>query len=275
MTPAPRGFDEDSEYYGVRTDKGFRYISRGFWQRDGELMALAGLDEAAGFFGPSLALHAFRLNAGDETWEDMGAIADDAINNFPPQRLPSGEWMMSRRSHNYSEVGVHFLVGGSEGIDRWESFPVHGTKGELAAEEPLWWILPDASLMALFRDNRMSGYLYRSFSSDLGRTWCRPVKTNFPDACSKLNGLRLSDGRYVLVSNTNPPERDHTRNRDPLTLSISDDGRVFHTMRYLVGGRWVDYPHVIEHDGHLLIAFAGGKQSVEVLKVRINDLDSA
>ncbi len=40
-----------------------RYISRGFWQREGELLALASLDEAAGFFGPGLALHAFRFEA--------------------------------------------------------------------------------------------------------------------------------------------------------------------------------------------------------------------
>ena len=44
-------------------------------------------------------------------------------------------------------------------------------------------------------------------------------------------------------------------------------------MGYLVGGRWIDYPHLIEHEGNLLIAFAGGKQSIEVLKVRIADLD--
>jgi len=72
----------------------------------------------------------------------------------------------------------------------------------------------------------------------------------------------------VLVSNANP------KKRDPLVLSISDDGILFDKMFYLVGGRHVDYPHVIEHDGHLLIAFAGGKQSVEVIKVRLSDLDS-
>ena len=133
--------------------------------------------------------------------------------------------------------------------------------------QSLWWVLPDDNLMALFRDNRRSGYLYRSFSIDEGRTWSRPVQTNFPDATSKLHGLRLSDGRYVLVSNANP------RRRDPLVLSISDDGMVFTRMGTLVGGRHVDYPHVIEHEGHLLVAFAGGKQTVEVLKIRIADLD--
>ena len=267
LTPPPPGAEEGSQFYGVRTDQGLRYISRGFWQRDGELLALAALDEAGRFFGPGLELHAFRLNADGATWDDLGVVCDDAINNFPPKKLPSGEWMMSRRCHDYAKSGISFLVGGVLGIDQWESFPVLGSNEELFAEEPLWWTLPDDTLMALFRDNRHSGFLYRSFSNDNGRNWSKPIQTNFPDATSKLHGRRLSDGRYVLVSNSNPQKRD------PLTLAISDDGTVFHTMGYLEGGRWIDYPHLIEHEGHLLIAFAGGKQSIEVLKVRIADLD--
>ncbi len=176
--------------------------------------------------------------------------------------------MMSRRTHDYKTVGVQFLVGGGKALDQWESFPVLGSASELKAEEPDWWILPDKNLAAVFRDNRRSGFLYRAFSTDNGRTWSKPVKTNFPDATSKISGLQLSDGRYVLISNPNP------KKRDPLTLSLSDDGLVFTKMLYLVGGRHVDYPHVIEHEGHLYIAFAGGKQSVELLKVKISDLDA-
>ncbi len=267
LTPEPPNSGPDSELYDTRSPEGFRWISRGFWQRDDELLALASLDEAAGFFGPSLVLHAFQLKRNGETWEDLGVIAKNAINNFPPKRIPSGPWMMSRRPYDYKKTGVHFLVGGQEAIDQWESFPVLGSSSELSAEEPFWWVLPDGNMMALFRDNRRSGYLYRSFSNNDGQFWSKPVKTNFPDATSKINGLRLRDGRYVLVSNANP------RQRDPLVLSISDDGMVFHQMGYLVGGRRVDYPHVFEHDGHLLVAFAGGKQTVEVLKIRLTELD--
>jgi hypothetical protein len=43
-------------------------------------------------------------------------------------------------------------------------------------------------------------------------------------------------------------------------------------MGWLVGGRHVDYPHVIEHGDSLWIAFATAKQTVEVLQVRIADL---
>jgi hypothetical protein len=170
--------------------------------------------------------------------------------------------------HDYKETGVHFLVGGVKSLSDWQSFPVLGSASELKAEEPDWWILPDGRLAAVFRDNRRSGFLYRSLSHDGGRTWSKPTKTNFPDATSKISGLRLSDGRYALVSNPNP------KKRDPLALSISQDGLVFTKMICLVAGRHVDYPHLIEYDNCLFIAFAGGKQSVEVLKIKISDVDA-
>ncbi len=104
-TPIPPNSGPDSEHYNTRTEKGWRWISRGFWQRDGELLALASLDEAAGFFGPGLELHAFRLNPENETWEDQGVIYDNAINNFPPKKIPIGKRMMSRRPYDCAVSG--------------------------------------------------------------------------------------------------------------------------------------------------------------------------
>lgn len=269
LTSYPEGSEPGSPHYNTRTDEGLRWISRGFWEYKGDFLALASLDEAAGFFGPSLSLHAFKWNKESQSWEPHGLVMENAINNFPPKKLPSGEWPMSRRSFDYVERGVDFMVGAEEHFNQWEVYPVFGTNTHMEAEEPYWWILPDnKNLMALFRDNRKSGYLYRSFSTDNGRTWSSPVQTNFPDARSKFHGLRLQDGRYVLVSNSN------YKKRDPLTLAISEDGMVFTKMGYLVGGRHIDYPHVLEHNGYLLIAFAGdAKQKIEVVKVKVSDLD--
>ncbi|MSU48290.1 MAG: hypothetical protein EXS37_04220 [Opitutus sp.] len=248
-----------------RPDAGCGWIARGFWIREGKLLALASRYEAPGYAGPGLSLHAFEL-AGDEPprWRHLGLVFDNALNNFPPARLPSGEWMMSRRD---GKQDVHVMVGGVAGFDRWESFPaVSYANADFKAEEPNWWALPDGRLVSLYRDNRGSGFLYRAFSTDHGRTWTHPVRTNFPDAKSKFSDVRLRDGRYVLVSNPHP------KRRDPLTLAVSDDGVVFHTMGWLAGGRHVDYPHVIEHGDSLYVAFATAKMTVEVLQVRVADL---
>lgn len=270
ITGYPANSGPDSPVYNTRKKEGFRYISRGFWVREGQLLALASLDEAAGFFGASLELRAFRWNPAKQKWDDAGVLLKNAINNFPPERLPTGEWAMTRRQYDYGKTGVQFLIGGVKALDNWTSVPVvRGAGGAitLRAEEPIWWALPDGNLLALFRNNGPARFLFRSFSTDAGRTWSTPVQTDFPDAASKLYGLRLSDGRYALVSNSNP------KTRDPLTLALSSDGMVFDKLIYVVGGRWVDYPHMIEHDGHLYIAHSGGKQSVEVERVRIADLD--
>ena len=274
LTPYPPNSGPDSPHYNTRTEEGFRWIARGFWIYDNQLLALVSLDEAAGFFGESLQLRAFRWKENNENWEDYMLVHDNAINNFPPKQLPTGEWLMSRRTFDYTERGVDFLVGGTGSVDQWESFPVFGTARELSAEEPYWWVLPDGkNLMALFRDNNRSGYLYRSFSIDNGRSWSPPVKTDFPDARSKFHGLRMSNGKYALVNNS------HYNHRQWFTLSISEDGIVFDKMFFLVSGdkNGVDYPHMIEHEGYLYIVHSGGhggrKQSVEIQKVKISDLN--
>lgn len=270
LTGYPPNSGPGTPHYNTRHKEGLRYISRGFWVREGRLLALASLDEAAGFFGPSLELRAWQWNAAAQKWDDAGVVHPNAINNFPPQRLPSGEWAMTRRKHDYKDTGVEFLIGGVKGLDQWTSVPVvRGAGGDLTlkAEEPIWYALPDRNLVALFRDNSGSQSLFRAFSTDNGRTWSTPVQTDFPDARSKLFAFRLSDGRYALVSNANP------RKRDPLTLALSPDGLIYNQLYYVVGGRHVDYPHMMEHGGFLYIAHSGGKQSVEVQRIRLADLN--
>jgi predicted neuraminidase len=160
------------------------------------------------------------------------------------------------------------MVGGVEAFNQWEIRPLANYEGKQQPEEPYWYVLPDGeNLVGLLRDNGGSKRLLRVFSTDNGTTWSKMVTTNFPDATSKFFTLRTSRGYYAMVSNSNP------RRRDPLTLAISPDGLVYTRLFYLVGGRHIDYPHMIEHDGHLMIIFSGAKQTVEVRKVSLKTID--
>jgi hypothetical protein len=249
-------------------ETGLGWIARGFWIRDDKLLALGNLyDAPLTFTGGPLQLHAFEFVTGQEReWRHIGLVFDNAMNNFPPKKLPDGNWMMTRRDEFRN---TYALIGGIKSIDDWKSYDriIDSSSKDFAGGEPYWLILPDGNLVMLIRDNQKRGYLYRAFSTDNGRTWSRPVSTNFPDAGSKFFGLRLSDGRYVLINNSNP------KKRDPLTIAISDDGLVYNKMAYLVGGRHVDYPHAIEVDGYIYVAFSGAKQTVEILKIKISELD--
>lgn len=250
---------------GAPLRAGYGWIARGFWIREGELLALGSSFQAPGYAGAGLSLEAFRWDAHRQQWLPHGTVMADSMNNFPPKNLPSGEWMMTRRD---GQRQVSVMIGGVQAFDQWQVQPLASYDGQGRPEEPYWYLLPDGrNIVGLIRDNGRSGRLLRTFSSDQGRTWSPIVKTDFPDATSKFFVHRTSRGDYVLVSNSNP------RRRDPLTLAISRDGLVFDRLFYLVGGRHIDYPHVMEHEGHLLIAFSGAKQTMEVLQVSLDDLE--
>ncbi len=260
-------WSEPGDLSGPPRIDGYGWIARGYWVREGQLLALASHFHAPGYPGLGLSLEAFRWESDAGEWVAHGRVLDDAINNFPPKRLPNGLWMMSRRDHLRQ---VTMVVGGVKGFDQWEIHPMasYDTGGQ--PEEPYWYVLPDGkNLVGLIRDNAGSRRLLRTFSTDNGRTWSKIVRTNFPDATSKFFALQTSRGYFALVSNTSPS------GRDPLTLSSSEDGLVYDRMFYLVGGRHVDYPHIIEHDGHLLISFSGAKQTVETLRISLVDIEAA
>ncbi len=269
-------WSEPQEIMPSSSKEGFRYIARGFWVRDGKLLALASHDEAYNemgkvhFFGNSLQLLAFEWLPDSGTWRPLGVMFDDAINNFPPQKLATGEWAMMRRDHLNN---VSMLIGGVESPLKWESRPVFDRTRANAfkPDEPEWWQLPDGRSLGIIRDNGGSKRLFRTLSSDNGRTWSTPELTNFPDATSKFFGLRTSRGSYVLVSNANPA------GRYPLCLSVSRDGVTFTRMGRLpvpvAEVPSLQYPHVIEHDGSLLIAYSRGKRGIEVVSVSLDEID--
>ncbi len=268
------------------------FIARGLWVRDNQLLALAARYRGKGAFGSpdqkQLELLAYRYNDASERWERFGKLYDNAINNFAPQELPSGDWILTRRD---SRFNVSVLIGGRKAIDDWQSFPVVGV-GEVEGfrpDEPIFWPLQNGELFALFRDNGGSQRLFHSTSSDQGRTWDTPVLTNFPNSSSKLFSSKTSRGHRVVVLNANPKI-----GRREIHLAVSTDDRTFTRLarldvpsppsistavsriekKFRSGIASLQYPHVIEHDGNLLIALSRGKVQIEVFQVRLDDIDA-
>jgi len=262
-------------------NKIMRYNSRGFWVRDGELLALGSRDEEGKHFGPGLDLRCWQWEKASGKWIYRGVIFDKAINNFPPKRLASGEWMMTRRDCNRN---ISVLIGGVKSITDWEVVDIKVPLDESDMAEPFWWKLGNGELVMGFRDNSWSKRLYRAFGSKDGREWTQPVRSNFPDAKAKFNVLKTSKGDYVLVNNPSP------KGRNPLCLSYSADGVTFTKMGLLKGeateprylsltDQWkynswgYNYPHVMEHDGSLFVVYARNKEDLEVLKVPLSEIE--
>ena len=255
--------------------EGRAYIARGFWVRDGELLALAASYRGKGAFGvdKDLKLVAFGWDKARDTWTQKAIVFENAINNFAPQKLSTGEWMMTRRDARFN---VSMLIGGVKSLTDWQVVPVVDRLAALKAskfspDEPVWWELTDGTLMSAIRDNGGSQRLFRSVSTDHGRTWSAPEISNYPNSTSKLFTLQTSRGFRVLVSNANPAV-----GRRELHLAVSEDGRQFTRMARLdipsPRATTFQYPHVIEHDGSLLIAFSNKKNVTEVLKVPLDEV---
>ncbi len=255
-----------------------RFFARGFWVREGQLIALAARDEAVRpLFGPGLQLLGYRWNGQTKGWDEPILIAPDTINNYPPRRLPSGEWMMARRDHR---MKVSMLVGGLASPSEWKCVLMPAPPSGVTLDEPEWWSLPDGTLAAAFRDGAKSRRLYRSLSRDGGASWSVPVQTDFPDATAKFNVLRLGNGWYALASNPNPSGK-----RIPICLSLSSDGLRFLHMAILreeptiyryagkdPGYAGYHYPHLLEQGGYLYMIHAENMEDIRLLRIPLPEI---
>ncbi len=269
-------------------DEPYAFIARGLWVRDGQLLTLGAHYRDKGAFGANkeLELRAYGWNPKASKWEFVSRVYDNAINNFPPQKLPDGNWIMTRRD---SRFNVTILIGGKDRLDQWDAVPVVrvGEVPGFRPDEPIFWLMPDNSLNALFRDNGGSQRLYHSISRDLGRNWDKPVLSNFPNSTSKIFSIATSRGYRVMASNSNIKW-----GRRELHLSVSKDGKHFTRMarldvpepaapkgfesiwkKFRKGIASLQYPHMIEHDGYLWVALSRCKLQTEIFRVSLDDVD--
>jgi predicted neuraminidase len=154
--------------------------------------------------------------------------------------------------------------------DRGKSFqrfagpkiPVKGTTGRhWAWTEPTLTPLSDGRLVMLLRVDG-SGWLWRSESRDLGRTWTEAVKTDIPNPSNKPKLIPMPDGRIALIHTPNPVPG--SRSRYPLSLWISDDDLAsFRDKRVVTDfpGNYC-YPDGFFEDGHILFTIEINRHEV-------------
>jgi len=106
-----------------------------------------------------------------------------------------------------------------------------------------------------------SGYIYRTDSKDMGRTWSAPYPTSMPNNNSGIDLTKMEDGTLALVCN---PVGDNWGARSPISLFLSrDDGETWSRETDLESGEGeFSYPAVIYEDGVLHITFTYNRRSV-------------
>jgi hypothetical protein len=129
--------------------------------------------------------------------------------------------------------------------------------------------------------------LYVSFSNSLAG-WALPYPTDIPDSPSRAEAVTLGDGTILLIGNQNAHTFDVPMylDRDPITVSISDDGLVFdrvfalrtnapQTWRFSgITGRNIGFAYSSStvHKGWLYTFYSIGKEDMGITRVPLTAL---
>lgn len=125
------------------------------------------------------------------------------------------------------------------------------------------------------------GHLWLTESKNNGKNWSRPAEAPFSDNDSKFHFGRLPDKRFYYVG---IPDTLHHYDRNPLVLSLSEDGKSF-DKNYIIAselyhlkkeGLWkggqYGYPHTIIYNGYMYVIISRQKEAIETLRFSLKQL---
>jgi hypothetical protein len=189
------------------------------------------------------------------SWSGVVRI-DEKWGNVPrckPLTLRSGEVIFGVE---YDDGNSRVWRSGDNGAS-WEmGGRIEGEKNQ----HPALIERSDGSILALLRPCGGQGRLLQSVSEDGGRTWEPATTTELTSPFAALDAVRLNDGRFIVVYNSNPEARN------PLTVAVSEDeGRTWPIKRDLVTGEGrFHYPAVIQdREGNIQITFTNNRIRID------------
>jgi predicted neuraminidase len=213
---------------------------------------------------------------GREWTSPKNLLPDDAIDGGqfirqPPVVLGNGDWLLpifvchAREDGRWNgDKDTSAVMISTDHGESWTSHTVPDSTGLVHMNAIA---LPEGELVALFR-SRWADNIYRSRSTDGGRSWSAPQRTELPNNNSSIQAIRLIDGRLALAFNNtratyNSPRRASLYDeidevprsstdrqseavwgtpRAPLTVAFSADG----------GERWPEVVDLELGDGYCL-----------------------
>lgn len=204
-----------------------------------------------------------------ETWK-LKEAAIFAKSNFEAPR-PTREGLLLAGGSQNGPAAFIWKADKPWGRPETIRMPAPSAEAVFPYGEASWYQTDDGTIVMFWRDEGASERLYVNTSPDGGRTWSRPIISDFPDSMSRIYAGRLSDGRYFLVGNSYPKLLD----RMHLMISISEDGYKFKKMytlldeptaqrtKGLLKCHGYQYPCGLVDKEKLLIGYSINKEDIE------------
>lgn len=227
-----------------------------------------------------------RSTDGGRNWSAAEVLFSEpgTFLRSPVVVMSNGDWLLP--VYYCGRDGEHSAVKISSDAGRtWRDHPVPDSLGrvQMSVVE-----LRGGTLLALFR-GRGADRIYVSRSTDLGRTWSVPERTELPNNNSSVQLTALGDGRLALIFNDATLDRDqfrwvrageHWRRkavRTPLTVALSaDGGKTWPHQRnvqmaddeYRDNELGYSYPSILQaRDGRLHLAFSYLRKTIKYVTV--------
>ena len=157
-------------------------------------------------------------------------------------------------------------VIGSDSADFSGSEYVFHGKGVI---QPTLWESSPGTVHMLLRSTE--GRIFRSDSTDSGKTWCPAYPTVLPNNNSGIDVVKLSDGRLILAYN---PVGRNRGPRTPLILSMSrDNGMAWEEVWTLEEeeGEY-SYPAIIADVDEILVTYTWKRERIVLTRIPISSL---
>ena len=127
--------------------------------------------------------------------------------------------------------------------------------------EPTIYEQENGTISMLIRVNN-TGYLWRSDSTDGGKTFSEPVQTDIPNPSNKPKLLALPGGAVALIHT--PNSKCGMRERNPLAVWYSYDNMVTWPRKHVISDfpGCFCYPDGVAEDGHILFAIEFNRHEI-------------
>lgn len=201
--------------------------------------------------GPMLLF--YKVGPSPEGWWGMLATSTNQGRTWSvPTRLPDG--LVGPVRNKPVELSDGSLLCGAsteeggwavhmerafDGVTRWVKSPNLRASEGLQAIQPTILQHGNGAFQILCRTKQ--GFIAESWSKDDAHTWSELRRIALPNPNGAIDGLRLSDGRFLLVYN------DSASDRGTLSVAISKDGKAwFKVLSLETGVGEFSYPAVIQ-----------------------------
>lgn len=207
-----------------------------------------------------------RSHDGGRTWSEPQMLPDGYLGPAKNKPVMVGDEIYCGTSLERGGWRSYIEVTDRE-VKEWRKIgPLSNRRGLAQFIQPAFFVRDDGSLQILGRSIDLRGNIQTVFSDSSINVWSIPLSTGLPNNDSGLDGMTLSDGRFLLVYNHIEAVKHGAAARSPLNVALSENGFDWYAALTLEdsAGDEYSYPSAIEtSDGLVHIVYTWHRECIK------------